>query len=65
VVIVDDVISTGGTIRALLGAIDKVGAEVADICVAIRRGNPDIGRPFKVLVTIEVTDRVQIIDRYF
>ncbi len=65
VVIVDDVISTGGTTRALLAALDLVGAEVADICFAIRRGNPDIGRPYKALVTVEVTDRVQVIDRYF
>lgn len=65
VVIVDDVISTGGTTRALLAALDRVGAEVADICFAIRRGNADIGRPYKALVTVEVTDRVQVIDRYF
>jgi adenine phosphoribosyltransferase len=65
VVIVDDVISTGGTTRALLAALDRVGAEVSDICFAIRRGNADIGRPYKALVTVEVTDRVQVIDRYF
>jgi len=65
VVIVDDVISTGGTTRALLAALDKTGAEVADICFAIRRGDADIGRPYKVLVTVEVTDRVRVVDRYF
>ena len=65
VVIVDDVISTGGTTRALLAALDRVGAEVADICFAIRRGDGDIGRPYKALVTVEVTDRVEVIDRYF
>ncbi|HUU75090.1 MAG TPA: hypoxanthine/guanine phosphoribosyltransferase [Methanoregulaceae archaeon] len=65
VVIVDDVVSTGGTTRALLKALEIAGAEVADICFAIRRGNADIGRPYKALVTIDVTDRVQIIDRYF
>jgi adenine phosphoribosyltransferase len=65
VVIVDDVISTGGTTRALLTALEFAGAEVADICFAIQRGNVDIGRPYKALVTIEVTDRVQVIARYF
>jgi adenine phosphoribosyltransferase len=65
VVIVDDVISTGGTARALLAAIDRVGADVADICFAIRRGNPEIGRPYKALVSVEVTERVQVIERYF
>jgi adenine phosphoribosyltransferase len=65
VVIVDDVISTGGTIRALLPALDQAGAEVVDICFAIQRGSPSIGRPYKSLVRIEVTDRVRIVDRYF
>ena len=65
VVIVDDVISTGGTTRALLAALEHAGAEVADICFAIQRGKVDIGRPYKALVTIEVTDRVQVIARYF
>ena len=65
VVIVDDVISTGGTTRALLAALDKTGADVADICFAIQRGNADIGRPYKVLVTVEVTDRVHVVDQYF
>ena len=65
VVIIDDVISTGGTTRALLAALGHVGAEISDICFAIRRGNADIGRPYKALVTVEVTDRVQVIDRYF
>jgi adenine phosphoribosyltransferase len=65
VVIVDDVISTGGTIRALLPALDRAGAEVVDICFAIQRGSPSIGRPYKSLVRIEVMDRVHIVDRYF
>jgi adenine phosphoribosyltransferase len=64
VVIIDDVISTGGTIRSLLSALDRAGAEVVDICFAIQRGSPSIGRPYKSLVRIEVTDRVQILDRY-
>jgi adenine phosphoribosyltransferase len=41
-VIIDDVVSTGGTMRALLAALEIAGAEVADICFAIRRGEPDI-----------------------
>jgi len=65
VVIVDDVISTGGTTKGILAALDVAGAKVADICFAIRKGYPDIGRPYKALITIEVTDRVHVIDRYF
>jgi adenine phosphoribosyltransferase len=65
VVIVDDVISTGGTMRALLAALNRAGAEVSDVCIAIKRGEADIGRSYKSLVTVRVTDRVQVIDRYF
>jgi adenine phosphoribosyltransferase len=61
IVIVDDVLSTGGTMTAVLGALASIGVEVVDICVAIKRGNPDIGRPYKYLVEIEVTDCVKVI----
>jgi adenine phosphoribosyltransferase len=64
VVIIDDVVSTGGTMRALLKALDIAGAEVVDVCIAIQRGNPDIGRPYKALVQIEVDDRVHVVRRY-
>ena len=66
VVIVDDVISTGGTLRALVQAVERSGAELQDICVVFQRGAPDIGRPYKSLLTIEVLkDRVRVLDRYF
>jgi adenine phosphoribosyltransferase len=61
VVIVDDVLSTGGTMTAILGALASIGVEVVDVCVAIKRGDPDIGRPYKYLVEIEVTDCVKVI----
>jgi adenine phosphoribosyltransferase len=64
VVIVDDVASTGGTLSALIQALDYIGADIADICVAIRRGNPEVGRPFKHLVDIEVVKgQVRIVGR--
>ena len=66
VVIVDDVISTGGTMRALIGALNYAGANIVDICTAIRRGTPDIGYPYKALVRIEVADsRVHVLGTYF
>jgi adenine phosphoribosyltransferase len=65
VVIVDDVVSTGGTVRALIKALDIAGAEISDICFAIQRGEPEINRPWKSLVKVEVTDRVRVVDRYF
>ncbi len=42
VVIIDDVCSTGGTLRALISAIGVTGAEIADICVVIGRGGTRI-----------------------
>ncbi|WP_048113084.1 hypoxanthine/guanine phosphoribosyltransferase [Methanoculleus sp. MH98A] len=63
VVIIDDVCSTGGTLRALINAIERTGAEIADICVVIGRGDEDIGRPLKTLVRIEVSEtQVRVVD---
>jgi len=64
VVIIDDVVSTGGTMKALLAALEIAGAEVADICFAVQRGEPDIGRPYKSLVQIEVDDHVHVVKRF-
>ncbi|MHB8053619.1 MAG: phosphoribosyltransferase family protein, partial [Methanoregula sp.] len=64
VVIIDDVVSTGGTMKALLKALDIAGAEVVDVCIVIQRGSPDIGRPYKSLVQIEVDDRVHVVKRF-
>ncbi|HQN91753.1 MAG TPA: hypoxanthine/guanine phosphoribosyltransferase [Methanoculleus sp.] len=65
VVLIDDVCSTGGTLRALISALGQVGAGIADVCVVIGRGDADIGRPYKVLVRVEVSsDRVRVVDTY-
>ena len=64
VIIIDDVVSTGGTMKALLEALRIAGAEVQDVCIVIQRGNPDIGRPYKSLVRIEVDDRVHVVERF-
>jgi len=63
VVVIDDVCSTGGTLAALVSALEQVGADIADICVVIGRGDVDLGRPLKTLVRIEVSeDRVRVVD---
>jgi adenine phosphoribosyltransferase len=64
VVIIDDVVSTGGTMKALLQALKIAGAEVVDVCIAVQRGDPDIGRSYKSLVKIEVTDKVYVVERH-
>ena len=61
VVIVDDVISTGGTLRAMLAALDAIGVEVVDICIVLKRGDPEVGRTYRHLVEIEVTDCVRVV----
>jgi len=61
VAVVDDVLSTGGTMRAILGALAAIGIEVVDVCIVIKRGDPDVGRDYKYLVEIEVTDCVKVI----
>jgi adenine phosphoribosyltransferase len=37
VLIVDDLLSTGGTLAAICDALDDIGAEISDIVVAIRK----------------------------
>lgn len=37
VLVVDDLLSTGGTLAAICDALDEIGAEIADIVVVIRK----------------------------
>jgi adenine phosphoribosyltransferase len=62
VVIVDDVVSTGGTIWALVEALKKMYVKISDIVVVIEKTDKKaeierkIGRPIKTLVKVEVVD---------
>jgi len=56
VVVIDDVLSTGGTMKAVLSGLEQKGAVVRDVLVVIKRGECDIGRPYKSLIEIEVTE---------
>ena len=70
ILVVDDVISTGGTLEPLLAALEKMGAILQDVIVAIEKGE---GRerlakerpqwPIRTLARIDIVDgKVEIID---
>ncbi|MCM1988050.1 hypoxanthine/guanine phosphoribosyltransferase [Methanococcoides seepicolus] len=59
ILVVDDVISTGGTLKALLPALEKMGAEICNVIVVISRGDgaaeiSDMGYKVETLVKIDV-----------
>jgi adenine phosphoribosyltransferase len=62
VVIVDDVISTGGTLRALVTALKEIGAKIEDIIVVVEKTDQkaaiedELEVNIKTLVKIEVRD---------
>jgi adenine phosphoribosyltransferase len=62
VVLVDDVISTGGTLRAIIAALKDAGIEIVDVLVAVEKGDGrqelevETGVRIKALVKVEVRD---------
>lgn len=60
ILVVDDVVSTGGTLSALLAALEDIGAEIVDVCVAVAKGDgrarveEEHGLEVKVLEAIDV-----------
>lgn len=67
ILVVDAVISTGGTLVAVLNALKKIGAKVSDVVCVIERGDgvrivkEKTGFDVKTLVKIEVDKKVRII----
>jgi adenine phosphoribosyltransferase len=62
VVIVDDVLSTGGTLLAVIKALKHIGAEIVDVIVAVEKGEgkakleKELGLHIKSLVKVEVRE---------
>jgi len=59
VLLLDDLISTGGTMRAIVDALDGIGADIVDIVIAIRKVSgenalADIDHHVQTLIDIEV-----------
>ncbi len=67
VLIIDDVISTGGTLRAVIKALEKAGAIIKDIVIVIERGDgkkiiEEMGYDVQTLIKIDVDENgVQIL----
>ncbi len=62
VLLVDDVMSTGGTIKAIAQGLLKIGAEIVDIIVVVEKGDrkaeieKELGIRIKTLVKVVVLD---------
>ncbi len=62
IVIVDDVLSTGGTLRAVLTVLKKMGVKIKGVIIAIDKGNvadmiaQESGVAIEALVEIDVVD---------
>lgn len=62
IVIVDDVLSTGGTLRAVLSALTNIGIDLKGVFIAVNKGNAaekimeDFDVKIDVIVDVEVVD---------
>ncbi len=56
VLVVDDVLTTGGSVREVLDAVRREGGDVAGVAVLIDRtaGSVDFGAPFFACLTVDV-----------
>lgn len=68
ILVVDDVVSTGGTMVAVLNALKSVGVEVVDIIAAVEKGNgkekvkKETGYDVKTLVKVDVSKGKVVIE---
>lgn len=69
VILVDDVLSTGGTLRAVVNGLKKVGVDILDIIILVEKSDirpsleEELGQKIRVLSKIEIVDgKVRILD---
>ncbi|MFW6382687.1 MAG: phosphoribosyltransferase family protein, partial [Haloferacaceae archaeon] len=67
VLVLDDVLSTGGTMKGILDALSDIGAEVIDVVAVIKKTGPnaldDTDYRVKTLINVTVEDgEVVIVD---
>jgi adenine phosphoribosyltransferase len=60
VLVLDDVLSTGGTMKAILDALEHIGAAIIDVVAVIKKAGPneldDAGYSVKTLINVTVED---------
>jgi adenine phosphoribosyltransferase len=67
VVIVDDVLSTGGTLKAVITALNNMGVNIVDVIVVIEKGENrerielETGVEIKPLIKVDVVDEKVIV----
>jgi adenine phosphoribosyltransferase len=70
VIVLDDVLSTGGTLAALTGALEEVGAEISDVVSVIKKVGGDnaleeAGYEARTLINVDVVDGdVVVVDEH-
>ncbi|AAG19077.1 MULTISPECIES: hypoxanthine/guanine phosphoribosyltransferase [Halobacterium] len=67
VLVLDDVLSTGGTLRAITDALEQTGADVADVLAVIKKAGPneldDTDMDVRTLINVDVADgEVVVVD---
>lgn len=66
VLLLDDVLSTGGTLRSITEALDHIGADIVDIVVVIKKTGPneldETDYNVKTLINVSVEDGTVVID---
>jgi len=64
--VLDDVLSTGGTLKAILGSLEDIGADVVDLVAVIKKVGgenalEDTEYAAKTLINVDVVDREVVV----